>query len=543
MCRWVVMAMLTFAAPCRAEGAKLQVDADFPGGNIVVDKLDGDNVHLHQDLRDTAGDWFYWYFRVRGARGRNLTFHFTKGNPIGVRGPAVSSDGGKSWQWLGAQAVRGASFHYTFTADAQEVRFCFAFPYQEHNLRELLGRFPKSPHLKVETLCKTRKGREVELLFLGRLDGKCDHRVALTCRHHSCEMMASYVLEGLIEEVLAGTDDGKWLREHVEFFIVPLVDKDGVEDGDQGKNRKPHDHNRDYAGESIHASVKAIRERLPAWSAGKLRFALDLHCPAIRGGGNETVFFVGGPDEKIWAEVGRFSKVLETVQTGPLAYRSKDNLPFGQGWNTQANYGSRKPFALWAAELPGVRVATTLEVAYANAGGKAVTDQSARALGRDLARALRQHLESERGTPAFQVPKDWRVVADRGLTTARFQVGTGDRTAEATVMALAGEGGGLVANVNRWRAQVGLDALDEPAVKQAVRPLKVGRLPGHGVDLTGPQREGKPSQRILAAVVKQGDRVWYFKLMGPAELVTEAKPAFEQWVESVRFDGSPSGER
>jgi hypothetical protein len=533
---------LPSAAPCRANGEKHQVDADFPGGNIIVDKIDGDNVHLHQDLRDTAGDWFYWHFRVRGAQGRSLTFHFTRGNPIGVRGPAVSTDGGKSWQWLGAQAVRGPTFHYAFPADAREVRFCFAFPYLEHNLREFLRKFEKDPHLKVETLCKTRKGRDVELLLLGRLDGKCIHRVALTCRHHCCEMMASYVLEGLVEEILADTADGKWLREHVEFFIVPMVDKDGVEDGDQGKNRKPHDHNRDYEGESIYASVKAIREQVPKWSAGKLRFALDMHCPSIRGGGNETVFLVGVPDEKIWTEVGRYSKLLESVQTGPLVFQSKDNLPFGQGWNTQANYGTKKPFAQWAAGLPGVRVATTLEVAYANAGGKAVTDQSARALGHDLARALRKYLEPAPGAPAFQAPKGWRPVEDRGVMLARFEVGEGKHMASATVMTLLGEGGGLVANVNRWRAQIGLDALDEQAVARAVRPIKVDGLPGHGVDLTGPQVDGKASQRILAVVVKEGDRVWFFKLMGPADLVAEEKQAFEQFVESVRFDG-PGKER
>src|SRR5262245_53433028 len=176
----------TLAQPaCSADDKKPQVDADFPGGNIIVDRIDGDNVHLHPDLRDTAGDWFYWYFRVRGVQGRTLTFHFTKGNPIGVRGPAVSTDGGKSWRWLGAQAVRGASFHYAFPADAQEVRFCFAFPYVEQNLRAFLRRFEKDPHLKVETLCQTPRGRDVELLLLGRRDGHADHRVALTCRHHA----------------------------------------------------------------------------------------------------------------------------------------------------------------------------------------------------------------------------------------------------------------------------------------------------------------------------------------------------------------------
>lgn len=382
--------LLHFVSPARA--ADPRIDAAFPGGNIIVDKIDGDTIRLRQDLRDTQGHWFYWYFRVQGAQGRTLTFQFTSGNVIGERGPAVSRDGGQSWQWLGAQAVRDASFHYAFPADAEDVRFCVAFPYVEQNLLAFLKQYGQNPHLKVETLCQSKKGRNVDLLRLGRLDGGCDYRVALTCRHHCCEMMASYVLEGIIAEVLADSADGQWLREHVEFFIVPMVDKDGVEDGDQGKNRKPYDHNRDYEGESIYASVQAIREQLPKWSRGKLRLAMDMHCPALRGASHSTIYFVGGPDEKIWKEVGRFSKLLESVQTGPLVFNSRNNLPFGQGWNTQASYGNRKPFSRWAADLPGIRAATTIEVAYANADGKTVTDQSARALGRDLARAMRQYL-------------------------------------------------------------------------------------------------------------------------------------------------------
>lgn len=386
------LALALLAAPSHADEEKLQVDADFPGGNIILDKIDGATIHLHHDLRDTAGDWFYWSFRVRGGQGRTLTFQF-KSNVIGVHGPAVSDDAGKTWRWLGAQAVRNNSFHFSFQAEAKDVRFCMAFPYQEHALRAFLQRHEKNPHLKVETLCQTMKKRDVELLLLGRLDGKADHRVALTCRHHSCEMMASYVLEGLIDEVLSDSADGKWLRDHVEFFIVPMVDKDGVEDGDQGKNRKPHDHNRDYEGEPLYASVKAIRARLPHWGDGKLRFAMDMHCPGLRGAGHESIYFVGGPSDKVWKEVGRFSKTLEEVQTGPLVYRSKNNLPFGQGWNTQATYGNKKSFARWAADLPGIEIATTIEVAYANADGKIVTDQSARALGRDLSKALRKHLQ------------------------------------------------------------------------------------------------------------------------------------------------------
>ena len=66
----------------------LTVDADFPGGNIVVDRIEGDTVFLKPDLRDTSTWWFYWHFRVRAAAGRTIKFQFAGRSPIGTRGPA-----------------------------------------------------------------------------------------------------------------------------------------------------------------------------------------------------------------------------------------------------------------------------------------------------------------------------------------------------------------------------------------------------------------------------------------------------------------------
>jgi len=207
-------------------------------------------------------------------------------------------------------------------------------------------------------------------------------------------MMASYALEGIMEVVLADTDDGKWFRERVELLVIPFVDKDGVEDGDQGKNRKPHDHNRDYQGESIYPSVRALRELVPAWSERRLKVALDLHCPYIRGPLNEVIYMVGSPSKTTWEQQCEFGKILEAVQTGPLVYRTENNLPFGEGWNTAQNYGSGKSCSRWASELDGIQLATSYEIPYATASGRAVTAETARAFGQDLARALRCFLEN-----------------------------------------------------------------------------------------------------------------------------------------------------
>ena len=100
-------------------------------------------------------------------------------------------------------------------------------------------------------------------------------------------------MEGLLDGVLADSDDGYWFRRNVEVVAVPFMDKDGVEEGDQGKNRKPRDHNRDYIGKSIHPSVAALRTFVPNWSNGKLKVALDLHSPHIRGPHNEVIYLVG----------------------------------------------------------------------------------------------------------------------------------------------------------------------------------------------------------------------------------------------------------
>lgn len=386
----VALCLLATHAPA---AEPLAVDADFPGGNALIEKVQGDEVFLRQDLRDTAGPWFWWHFRVRGAAGRALTFRFTDGNVLGVRGPAVSADGGQTWAWLGAAAVKGTRFAYAFPADATDVRFCFAMPYFEANLKAFLARWEGNPNVKAATLCKSRKGREVERLHVGKLAGAPDHRILVTARHHCCECMASYAMEGLIEAMLADIDDGRWFRGHVEAMLVPFADKDGVEDGDQGKNRKPRDHNRDYEGEGVYPETRAIRDLVPKWSDGRLTIALDLHCPHIRGPHNEIIYIVGAEDPAIWQQQCAFGKLLEALRTGPLPYRASDNLPFGQAWNTGRNYSGGKSFSRWAGEQPGVRLAASIEIPYANAGGQAVTPDAARAFGHDLAKAIRRYLE------------------------------------------------------------------------------------------------------------------------------------------------------
>jgi len=391
------LSLVFAAAPGGGQGDEagqgFTVDARIPGGNILVEKMDGPTVWLRQELRDTARDWFYWHFRVRGAAGKTLQFRFTRRNVFGVRGPAISTDGGKTWDWLGREAIQDNSFGYRFAALAPDVRFAFAIPYLEHDLQAFLARFRGHPHLEVTSLGPSRKGRNVELLRAGRLDGQPTYRVLLTARHHACETMASYVLEGFLTVVLAESADGAWFRQQVEVLVVPFLDKDGVEEGDQGKLRAPHDHWEDYAGVGIYPEVQALRRFVPGWSAGRLRLALDIHCPSRL---DQIIYFADPRRPEAVRQLARLAAELEALPELALPFRAADTLRFDRGWNTAAYYGPRKCFALWAEELPGVWAAGTLEVPYAQVGDCVVTAATSRAFGAGLARAVRRFLERAR---------------------------------------------------------------------------------------------------------------------------------------------------
>jgi len=103
---------------------------------------------------------------------------------------------------------------------------------------------------------------------------------------------------------------------------------------------------------------------------------------------------VGSENPDNWKRIQKLAEILKsTTSKSPLPYRTKDNVPFGTAWNTSANFKLGTNMSKWAQELPGNPATTTLEVSYANANGATVTADSARALGHDLARAIRKLLE------------------------------------------------------------------------------------------------------------------------------------------------------
>ena len=143
---------------------------------------------------------------------------------------------------------------------------------------------------------------------------------------------------------------------------------------------------------------------------------------------------------------------------------------------------------------------------------------------------------SREGQPQWDVPAEWKETAGGQFLIAKFLI-TGDAGSEAAVnvSSSAGDGGGLAANVNRWRKQLGLGELSPEEIIKSAQPLAVSGGTATIVEMSGTDaRSGQPAS-LVGVMVPQGGQTWYYKLMGDGKVVAGQKGAFTKFVQSVKY--------
>jgi hypothetical protein len=143
---------------------------------------------------------------------------------------------------------------------------------------------------------------------------------------------------------------------------------------------------------------------------------------------------------------------------------------------------------------------------------------------------------SHDGQPNWQIPAGWQEVSGGQFLIAKFMLtGYGGATAAVNVSSSAGDGGGLAANFNRWRGQLGLAPLSADDLSKSVTTVAATSGVASLVDMSGTDaRTGQPA-RLVGVIVSQTDRTWFYKLMGDAKVVESQKDAFTQFVQGVKY--------
>lgn len=328
-----------FQGPATAEELRVATEKEL---SLHINK-----VLLTRDQHGCGCWWHYWNFCVENACNKIINFEFMDGLAVGPFGVAVSHDL-KNWVWSGAETIISErEFRYEFSSADTKVYFCIYPAYLSGNWHDFLRRYD----LKTQTLCKSEKNRDVELLKIG--NGHAKKHIVFTSRHHACETGASYVLEGVLSQMMEDKSD--FLKKY-NISVIPFVDIDGVVEGEQGNFRSPN-YNRAYLAEPVYNATKGIVKYL---KGKKVVLSIDFHSPKLYGTMNDPMFFFIREDP-IASRTKKLCRIFEKNITGEcFNYRTKDDEMPGIGYNVSR-----------AATCTGYMISTfspniavTLEVPY-----------------------------------------------------------------------------------------------------------------------------------------------------------------------------------
>lgn len=132
-------------------------------------------------------------------------------------------------------------------------------------------------------------------------------------------------------------------------------------------------------------------------------------------------------------------------------------------------------------------------------------------------------------------PSHWQNKGATGMRKGTFTIpGDGGATAELAITAFPGDVGGDVANVNRWRGQIGLQPLSPDEAMKAIQRTEANGLKIGVVEMVATTANPK---RVLSAIVPHGGSTWFFKLEGPDALVAKEKGAFMEFLKTIKPAG------
>ena len=103
---------------------------------------------------------------------------------------------------------------------------------------------------------------------------------------------------------------------------------------------------------------------------------------------------------------------------------------------------------------------------------------------------------------------------------------------DVSVITLPGTAGGELANVNRWRGQIGLPPTDDAGLAKSRSAVKA---PAGGVSVYDFTSEGATPSRMVAGLLVTSGNSWFIKMVGDPGPVASARRDFISLLETLRL--------
>jgi len=255
----------------------LSVSSAFDGGNIRLVAIEGDRVDL-EIVKDHLSDFYQWfYFRVTGGAGRELTLRLLNcagsAYPLGWENyRACLSYDREEWARIDTSYASGV-IEMKVTPAADSFWIAYFAPYTMERHHDLVASIAMLPGVEYRSLGQTLDGQELDYFRLpgGKL------QAWLYARQHPGETMAEWWMEGALERLLDDADPvARKLRERFTFHIVPNMNPDGSRRGHLRTNAVGINLNREWHAPSAEKSPEVLYVRNEMDRTG-VDFAMDVH--------------------------------------------------------------------------------------------------------------------------------------------------------------------------------------------------------------------------------------------------------------------------
>lgn len=132
-------------------------------------------------------------------------------------------------------------------------------------------------------------------------------------------------------------------------------------------------------------------------------------------------------------------------------------------------------------------------------------------------------------TLQWTAPADWKPKPLGQMRKGSYSLPAADGSdSDLSITSLSAGANPLLDNINRWRRQIGLGPLTESDIPAQTTTVKQGGLQFTVVDYAN------NAARVIGAIVYVGDEAWFFKLSGADAAVAQRKPAFLDFLKTVK---------
>lgn len=127
-----------------------------------------------------------------------------------------------------------------------EVYFAYSIPYTYTDLHEFAEDIKSHPYVKVSSACESFSGLELPLISISNGSSQKKTNIIMTARIHPGETNSSHMLEGFIRALLESTTFSFKLIAACNFYIIPMMNPDGVTAGNYRTSFSGRDLNRKF---------------------------------------------------------------------------------------------------------------------------------------------------------------------------------------------------------------------------------------------------------------------------------------------------------